>query len=182
MSDILKIALTGKMRSGKDEITRHLWFRHDFKKLAFGDDLKRIFHQLNPWIPETPKPRAEYQRFGQEMRRIYGDDIWVRHVEYIAAAIENNIRTNGIVISDLRQPNEYEWCKRNGFTIVRVSAPEELRKERAITLSDDFNEADLEHETESYVDSFGVDYEISNNGSLDELYAQVDSFIASIEK
>lgn len=182
MSDILKIALTGKMRSGKDEIARHLWLRHGFKKLAFGDELKRIFHELNPWIPESPKPRAEYQRFGQEMRRIYGDDIWIKHVEYIATAIENNIRTNGLVISDLRQPNEHDWCKRNGFVIVRVTAPDEIRLERAKQAGDIFEADDLAHETESYVDSFDVDYEIINDGSLDELYAQVDEVMREITK
>jgi dephospho-CoA kinase len=37
----VKIALTGKFRSGKDTAANHLYIRHGFDRVAFGDALKR---------------------------------------------------------------------------------------------------------------------------------------------
>jgi dephospho-CoA kinase len=34
------IGITGKARSGKDTIARHLWAQHAFTRIAFADPLK----------------------------------------------------------------------------------------------------------------------------------------------
>lgn len=182
---VTKIALCGKLRAGKDEVAKHLSIWYGFDRFAFGDELKRIYHELNPWVPADPKPRAEYQRFGQAMRELCGDDIWIRHAERkINNAIDAEISVGkdriGIAVTDLRQPNEYEWARANGFTIVRVTAPNELRLERARKAGDDFTEADMAHNTEQWVDKFDVDFEIVNDGTLDELWAKVDGVMEKI--
>jgi dephospho-CoA kinase len=180
---IVKIALTGKMRSGKDTVANHLYIRHGFDKVAFGDALKRIAHDTFPWVSEFSKPRALYQ-FMNVMRE-YDKDVWIKHVEQaVKGAIDFHVNTGaekiGIVISDLRQPNEYEWARNNGYTIIRVTAPDEDRIARAKIAGDDFKEADLEHETESHIDWFAVDYEIHNDGTVDELKAQIDLILAEM--
>jgi dephospho-CoA kinase len=181
---VVKIALTGKMRSGKDTVANHLYIRHSFNRVAFGDALKKNAHATFPWVSEFSKPRALYQQFGQLMRQIE-PDVWIKHAERaVKGAIDFNVHTGaekvGVVISDLRQPNEYEWARANGFTIIRVTAPDEDRLLRAKLAGDDFNEADLEHETESHIDSFDCDYEIVNAGSLDDLKAQIDAILAQL--
>jgi dephospho-CoA kinase len=181
---VVKIALTGKMRSGKDLCGNHLYIRHSFNRVAFGDALKKNAHATFPWVSEFSKPRALYQQYGQLMRQI-DPDVWIKHAERaIKGAIDFNVNTGaekvGVVITDLRQPNEYEWARANGFTIIRVTAPDEDRIARAKIAGDDFNEADLEHETESHIDRFSVDYTLENNGTVDELKAQVDAILAQI--
>jgi dephospho-CoA kinase len=181
---IIKIALTGKMRSGKDTVANHLYIRHSFNRVAFGDALKKNAHATFPWVSEFSKPRALYQQFGQLMRQIE-PDVWIKHAERaVKGAIDFNVNTGaeriGVVITDLRQPNEYEWARNNGYTIIRVTAPDEGRIARAIIAGDDFNEADLEHETESHINGFAVDYEIHNDGSVDELKAQIDAILEAI--
>lgn len=182
---MVKIALTGQMRSGKDTVARRLVERYDFVKLAFADDMKRIFHELCPHIPKYPKPRAEYQRFGEEIRSLYGADIWVRHVERRVERLTDYFKAHGqtlkIVITDLRLPIEYDWCKRNGFVIVRVIADENIRRERAAFSGDKVSAADWSHETENYSKDFEVDYEIVNDGSLAELERQVDELMTKME-
>jgi dephospho-CoA kinase len=180
---VVKIALCGRIRSGKDTVANHLYIRHGFDKVAFGDALKRIAHDTFPWVSEFSKPRALYQ-FMNVMRE-YDKDVWIKHVEQaVKGAIDFRVNTGaekvGVVISDLRQPNEYEWASNNGYTIIRVTAPDEDRIARAKVAGDDFTEADLEHETESHIDGFAVDYEIHNDGSVDELKAQIDSILAEI--
>lgn len=181
---VTKIALCGKMRSGKDVIAHHLYIRYRYDKVAFGDALKRLAHETFPDVGVLSKPRALYQQFGQLMREI-DPDVWVKHVERrIEGTINYRKSTDdniGVVITDLRQPNEYEWARANGFTIIHVTAPDELRVERAIAAGDDFTEADLSHETEQHVDGFEVDAEIVNDGTVEELQAKVDAIVAKLE-
>jgi dephospho-CoA kinase len=181
---IVKIALTGKIRSGKSLVGNHLYIRHSFNEVAFGDSMKRCAHEAFPWVSEFSKPRSLYQNYAQAMRQI-DPDVWIKHAERaVKGAIDYNVNTGaervGVVITDLRQPNEYEWARANGFTIIRVTAPDEDRLFRAKLAGDDFNEADLEHETESHIDGFAVDYEIVNDGSVDELKEQVDTILAGM--
>jgi len=177
---MIKLALTGQLRAGKDAVADYLWLTHGFGKVAFGAELKRQYHALLPWIPKEPKPRAGYQKFGQLVRQEFGEDVWVRHAAEAVAFYENQRSTSGIVISDLRQPNELAWCRANGFVIIRVTAPEELRIARAIEAGDAFEAADLAHDTESHTAGFAVDYELVNDGSIDDLRTKVDAVLAEI--
>jgi dephospho-CoA kinase len=182
---VVKIALTGKMRSGKDLCGNHLYIRYGFDRVAFGDALKKNAHATFPWISEFSKPRSLYQTYGQLMRQIE-PDVWIKHAERaVKGAIDFNVNTGaekvGVVITDLRQPNEYEWARNNGFTIIRVTAPDNDRVFRAKLAGDDFTEADLEHEKESHVDGFAVHYEIHNDGTVDELKARMDDLLTHIQ-
>ncbi|WP_141431922.1 AAA family ATPase [Bacillus sp. 03113] len=182
---ITKICLTGLLRSGKDTVADYLYAKHGFYCTAFGDSLKRTVAEVFPWsVTSSTKPRALLQQYGQLMREI-DPDVWVRHVERKIDAmtryyIDKGETEIGVVISDLRQPNEYEWARANGFTIIRVTAPEELRLARARLAGDDFTESDLDHDTESHVGKFEVDYEIINGGTVEELQAKVDEIMAEI--
>jgi dephospho-CoA kinase len=181
---VVKIALTGKMRSGKDLCGNHLYIRYGFDRVAFGDAMKKNAHAAFPWVSEFSKPRALYQAYAQLMRQIE-PDVWIKHAERaVKGAIDFRVNTGaenvGVVITDLRQLNEYEWARANGFTLIRVTAPDEDRIVRAKLAGDSFTEADLEHETESHIDGFAVDYEIHNDGSVDELKAQIDAILEAI--
>lgn len=180
-----KIALTGKARAGKDEVARYLREKYGYTTFAFGDELKRYAHEL--FGTSEAKPRELYQWFGQTMRE-RDPDIWVRkcfenikrysvEVDEICSGLEVSDR---VIITDLRQPNEYEACRSEGYTIIRVNADDETRLARMRTTGDSFNEADLSHETESHIGGFAVDYEIYNGWgtTLGGLHAQIDAIMA----
>ncbi|NMF00021.1 hypothetical protein [Aneurinibacillus aneurinilyticus] len=185
----IKLALTGKARSGKDAIAEYLVANYGFKRFAFGDGIREVCRQLYPEQFEGgAKPRALLQGVGQSLRA-FDEDVWVKRTIYdINTEIFSNATVMGdrvlssarIVVSDLRQPNEEKTLRSEGFVIIRVTAPEDLRIQRMITAGDAFNPDDLTHDTESYVDSFEVDYEITNDGTLDKLHAQVDEFMAEL--
>lgn len=180
----MNIALTGHLRSGKDAIAAHLVANYGYTRFAFGDELKRDFHRRYPEIPREPKPRLGYQSHGQLMRKLTYEDIWVEkcfeEITYGRICPASGIGDSPVVISDLRQPNEIDRCRAEGYVIIRVTAPESLRIQRAIESADTFRLADLTHETESHVDSFTVDYEVGNSGKLAELYAKVDEIIRGL--
>lgn len=184
----MNIALTGKMRSGKDATSRYLCEKYGYTQFAFGDELKRYADELFG-VHGGGKRRELYQWFGQAMRE-RDPDIWVRKCfsnVYTFREAVDNLRSRYPdeepllpVISDLRQPNEYERCRAEGFVIIRVTAPDGIRIHRAIESGDKFTYADLVHESESFVDSFEVDYEIVNDGTLEDLHAKIDSIMEAI--
>lgn len=186
MTALPNIAITGRLRSGKDAVAEYLAREHGYTRFAFGDELKRYYHEL--FGPAEAKPREGYQWFGQVMRE-RDPDIWVRKcfeaIDRAQTAWDDVLlyeydTTTRAVISDLRQPNEFDRCRSEGYTIIRVTAPEALRIDRAIKSADNFALADLTHDTESHVDSFAVDYEIVNDGTLADLYAKVDGIIGGM--
>ena len=200
MSDEIKIALTGKMRSGKSTVAEILWLDYDLTRRSFGGALKyyadKMFEgstaypiEIEEYGEPCPfdgkrdtrikKPRKLYQDFGQAMRQL-DEDIWIRHVEKAIESDKLFPDYKGVVIDDLRQPNEYEWAKANGFTIIRVNAREDFRIQRAINSGDKFDLESLEHDTEQHVDSFAVDYEINNDGDKEALRCKVGEIMNEI--
>jgi dephospho-CoA kinase len=185
---IRKLAICGRARSGKDTVGTYLEENYGFRRFAFADDMKRLLHELFPHIPQNPKPRRAYQVFGEGLRRLElqgADHVWInacmRKVEtYIWWHSEVDNRGANVVITDLRTQLEYDALRANGFTIIRVMAPDEVRIGRAIAAGDDFCENDLEHETELSIDKFDVDFTVNNDGSVDDLKAQVDSILSQI--
>ena len=173
----MHIALTGKFRSGKDTVADYLVQRYGYKKFAFGDRLKEDFHKRFPEVPREPKPRAGYQMFCQMMRRMICEDIWVIRCfwDVLSHLAEENPAP--VVVSDLRQPNEYARCLEERFVVVRVNCPDEIRIERARAAGDEFGEEDLSHETEQHVDSFEADFELDNSRDFDHLYRQIDEMM-----
>ncbi|MNW51848.1 hypothetical protein D3C74_293440 [compost metagenome] len=177
------IGLIGKLRAGKDEAARYLAAKYGYTRFAFGNELKRYAHELFGEPAPGTKPRELYQWLGQAMRE-RDPDVWVRKcLEFIAAfkrEIDNGAQTPwpNVVITDVRQPNEYHALKAAGYTLIRVEAPEALRIHRAIESGDTFNLRDLTHDTETALDGFAADFTVVNDAGLAELYAQVDEIIA----
>jgi dephospho-CoA kinase len=182
MTTLPNIGLIGRLRSGKDTAGDHLASKYGYTAFAFGDELKRYYHEL---FGETDaKPREGYQWFGQAMRE-RDPDVWVRKClesigqydagyEYLYDAPFRG------VVTDVRQPNEYDALKRNNYVLIRVEAPEALRIQRAISSGDRFNLRDLTHGTETALDDYSADFTVINDAGLAELYAQIDEIMRQL--
>lgn len=201
----IKIAITGKMRAGKDTVYSILKEELELalnlklnkiinytdgvfitKQHTFGGQLKHFAELLFPeHFVAGGKPRQLFQEFGQSMRQI-DEDVWVKKVDQ---EIQNKLKSTHAdvhisFITDLRQPNEYEYCKGNGFFILRVNATDEVRLARMMADGDNFTKEHLHHETETYVDGYEVDYDINNNfttqNGLEELRKEVKQLVKII--
>jgi hypothetical protein len=143
--------------------------------------------QLDPWwadrlnMPELT-PRWVLQHWGTEVcRHGFHDDIWI-------ASLENKLRhsQDDVVISDCRFPNEIAAIKRANGTVVRVvRGPEPDWYDAALAFNRGENgnmrwatsKAQLNklkiHASETAWVGTKFDAVLDNNGSLDDLYQQI---------
>ncbi|MBU8597349.1 adenylate kinase [Alkalihalobacillus clausii] len=181
----LKIALIGKARAGKDSVADLLAEHYGFTKYAFGTALKRYYHDI--FGEQDGKPREGYQWFGQTMRE-RDPGVWVRK---LFEEIDIDLGCEELfsfmlpifpVITDVRQQNEYDRCRAEGYTIIRVEADDTTRLERMRAAGDRFNIDDLKHDTETQLDAFEADYTVDNGAgvTLDDLKRQVDVIMGEL--
>lgn len=177
----MKIAIFGKMRSGKDTVGKLLIEEHHFKKFAFGDGIGEIIEKYFPEDWAGGKPRKHYQHIGQQLR-VLNPDVWINYLLRKEARFQEvfsevqGVPAN-IVVTDGRQLNEAKRLKEEGFLIVKVTAPEELRIKRMEASGDVYSPELLSHETELQVDLIEADVEIINDGTLEELMVKVQKMI-----
>jgi hypothetical protein len=147
--------------------------------------------QVDPWWAERLNmphltPRWVLQYWGTEVcRKGFHDDIWI-------SALENKLRNSkdDIVISDCRFPNEIKSIKDAGGIVVRVvRGPEPEWYDAAVSanLGPDGNtmwalsKAKLErlkvHASETSWVGTKFDYVLDNNGTIDDLFAQVKGLV-----
>lgn len=137
------IGLYGDSGSGKDTIAKIALVKRGFDWRSFAVALREVLYQINPWLPEIDMEYAEaidnfgldwvkknshlsveYMiRLGQAARTIIDENVWVRPV------LDSNLPLpKNMVISDVRQPNEYEAIKNAGGEVWKVIRPGTVRR------------------------------------------------------
>ena len=170
-----KIALLGGARTGKDTAAQYLGAVYGHERFAFGDGVREVFHEiLFPHIPTEPKPRDGYITLAQACRSIY-PNVWVDK----AKQVYHSMRAVGIesfVVTDVRQQNEIDWLREEGFVFLRITSNRQMERVEALGESLDVN---------NYLDNALNGFEcleIDNSGSLEELYAQLDEIMGYFGK
>jgi hypothetical protein len=180
------IGITGKKFNGKDTAGIYLINNYGYERIAFADALKNackcIFGFTDEQLYGDKKedideyygisPRKIFQYVGTELFRnklkeiipFIDDKIWI-HV--VKKKILDKIKENPeckIVITDVRFENEANLIKELGGCLIRVT-----RNIMNITNDD--------HESEQQIDKLYADYDISNNGTIEELYNDIKKII-----
>jgi len=147
--------------------------------------------QIDPWWAERLNmpnltPRWVLQYWGTEVcRKSFHDDIWIAALEHKLLNSKDNI-----VISDCRFPNEIKSIKNAGGMVIRVvRGPEPEWYDAAISVNRGpdgnvmwaLSKQKLEtlkiHASETSWVGTSFDAVMDNNGTIDELYNQVQSLI-----
>ena len=171
------IALFAEMRSGKDEVYKILEeLGFPVVRLAFGDSMKEMAHLEHPEVPREPKPIEFYQDYGQRKRKA-DPDIFVNctmsKLWFNQELDLSYDRQRTYVVTDVRQPNEYNAIRKAGFKVVKVFASKEVRIARMIANGETVSEEILSAPTEKYLEDFEYDHLLVNNWTREELKRQV---------
>ena len=133
------VGLYGGSRAGKDSIARFMWEDHGYQQRAMAARIREILLKLNPVVFDDDKESWYLQdlftaynsdwdevkavcresvdymiRLGQGCRDILGEDVWINQV------LPEIGSDDKVVISDVRQPNEYDTIKERGGVIWHV--------------------------------------------------------------
>jgi hypothetical protein len=147
--------------------------------------------QVDPWWAERLNmpnltPRWVLQYWGTEVcRRAFHDDIWI-------ASLENKLRNSkdDVVISDCRFPNEIKSIKDAGGIVIRVvRGPEPEWYDAAVSMNKgEWGNMDWAlskdriknlgiHASETAWVGTKFDAVLDNNGTIDDLFAQVKDLV-----
>lgn len=171
------IGITGRKYNGKDTLGDVFIKELLFEKLSFANNLKKavkdIFDFTDEQIYGNKKedvdefwkisPRQVMQFIGtdlfrNQMKKILpndNEDIWVKCVEKQIL----NDKHKHFVITDVRFQNEVDMIKKYGGIIIKIIRPS------IIDIST--------HASEQNIDNIIADYDIINNGSVDDLKKHV---------
>jgi dephospho-CoA kinase len=172
--DRLIIGITGRIGAGKTSVGRHLESKHGFFYIRYSQ-------VLSDWMARDPESKAHLQAVGWEvmaggMQQQLNDRLMSRITSQGDCAVDG-----------LRHPLDFENLSKafpSQFRLLCIESPEELRwqrlRQRYVELGA-FRRVDS-HPVELQIDSlrdkaFAV---LSNNGSLEELYATVDAVLGKI--
>jgi hypothetical protein len=153
-----RLAFGSKSRSGKDTSVDYIKTIYpDAIVLRFATNLYKItsYIQTTLNLPVCKNP-ALLQACGENIRHIYGDDI------FASATLSNLDPDKSYIIADLRHKSEYMLAKAAGFTCIRIN-----RQNRVI-------DRDPAHISEIDLDTTDFDYTIDNNGLIADLYVNID--------
>jgi dephospho-CoA kinase len=178
------IAITGTNGAGKGSVVEYLiqlGFAHYSARAHLIEELERRGVTIN---------RPALQSLGNELRQAHGP-------AYLARALYERAQaaSGDAVIESIRAIAEAEFLKRAGVILLAVDADRHTRYERVVrrgsaTDKVDFDTWVVEEEREWHNEAAHdmnipavvamADYTILNNGTLEELHAQVDAMLKKL--
>lgn len=117
----MKIAITGKMCSGKSTLAQIIKETDSkFKIYSFGQKVKDVAKDL---FNMKGKDRSLLTSIGTKMREI-DYDVWVNYI------INQTEDETHCIVDDLRYQNEYEALHKNGYKIIQLVVDPIVQEER----------------------------------------------------
>ncbi len=178
------IGLVGEAASGKGTVAAYLLEKYGAKTLAFSTPMKDCLRRLHVELS-----RENLTKFSECTRKAYGEELYARVVAEDAKALPDPL----VVVDGIRRPADYGNLKElPGFHLIYVTAPVELRWERARKRGEKAGEANMTLEqfkqeellpTELDIKAIGqkAEFVLDNGGKIDDLYASTESVIAYIQ-
>lgn len=170
------ICISGKARAGKDtsaNMIKEYLEKENNRVLIihYADLLKFICTKFFNWNGEKDEAgRQLLQAVGTDIVRKKYPDYWVNFILSVVELFPEN--WSYIIIPDVRFPNEITKLSCSGYDVYHIRIT--TTRENALTSSQ------KQHISETALDDFYCDFNISNNGSLEELKNRIASIISSI--
>ena len=120
------VGLVGYSGSGKDSLAAELCRFGGYTRYAFADSLKSLLlatdktfgnslERLEDWKRKgLHDTREKLQNLGQRLRD-YDSEFWIRSMPAVLA--------DRAIVTDIRYPNELDWVKERGGTVVAIRRP-----------------------------------------------------------
>ncbi len=176
------IGLTGEMASGKSTVAKYLQNKYGAVGYRFSNILRDALSRIH-----KENIRENLQTMSTMLRKTYGEDVLAKAMAGDAKNAQNDI----VVVDGVRRLGDIEHLKKlPGFKLVYMEADIKKCHERIAQREENVDDKgktfeefqkDRAREAERQIKELKkfADIVIDNDGSLEELYEQVDKFIKS---
>ena len=157
------IALGHQSRVGKDTAADYLCEHYGYTRVRIAENLYKVCSSAQEILGLPVKKDPDLlQTFGTDLKRIYGNNIFIEAALRAAAKI-----TGPVVVIDARFNIEADALRKSGYLIVKLA-----RKNRVI-------DRDPNHPSETELSEYPFDEVIHNDGSIEDLYRHLDEVVSS---
>lgn len=179
------IGFVGQLSSGKDTVVDYVKDHYGAEVFGFSKILKEILLTL-----DLEQTRDNYIKVSEIVRENFGDDI----LSKVMAKRVNDSDAQIIAVDGVRRESDYQYLKNNpDFYLINVFASPETRYERLkrrTEKQDDKGKTweefleDHKRSTEVTIEEVArqADFTIDNNGTLEDLFANIDEIMEKIKK
>ena len=183
MSKII-LGFTGLMASGKDVSKKYLETKYNAKSFRFSTILRDVLERL-----DIPTSRDNMITLSTWARETFGQNLLAKVIAKDVAGAKGDM----MIVDGIRRLPDIEYLgKIPGFILVGIEADQKTRYERMLSRNENEGDAsktfadfvaDHQKETELTIPEVmsAAKYKLDNNGSLENLYAQIDKIIADIK-
>lgn len=184
MSTKIILGVSGEIASGKDTVGKYLAEKYGALSLRFSQPLRDTLDRLH-----MEQSRENMATFSIHLRRAFGEDI----LSKVLLSDAEKSKENFVVVDGVRRlPDIIHMETSEHFYFAYIEASSEKRYERLIQRrqnSDDATktpvqfEKDAKLETELQISGLKerADFVINNDGTLEELYAQIDKMMEKLQ-
>ncbi len=184
MSQKIILGLVGEMAAGKSTVTDYIKEKYGAVSFRFSDMLRDILTRIH-----VENNRNNLQTISLALRQNFGEDI-------MSKVLAEDARTSDhafIITEGVRRPTDVTYLKQlPGFHIIALTADERTRFERLTQRSENADDRtktweefqkDGQAEAEQKIKEIAADADVTidNNGTLEELYKQVDEAIQKFQ-
>lgn len=178
------LGFVGKLASGKAECQKYISDKQDAGSAKFSTSLRDILNRLY-----LPISRENMQNLSLDLRNRFGGDI-------LARVITEDVKNNSheiVVIDGVRRLEDISSLKDlPNFHLISIDASSEIRYKRMKLRNENEGDADKtlsafeedeKREAELQIPEVmaAANYHLDNNGSLEQLYKQIDKILEEIQ-
>lgn len=179
------IGLVGQIACGKEVVKKYLAEKYKAQDCKFSTSLRDILIRLDLTVS-----RENMQKISTILRAGFGEDLLAK----VIAADASKLKSEIVVMDGIRRMADIKYLKDlPNFYLIKIEADTQTRFERVKSRNE--NTGDKDKTFEQFV--FEQNYEtektipevmdfakisIDNNGTLENLYLQVDKIIGNILK
>jgi len=178
------LGLVGEISCGKSTATAYLKNKYGAVTFKFSDSLRDVASRM-----QIEQNRANLQLLSTLLRQNFGEDL----LSKVIAEDVRNADAQIIITEGIRRPSDIVYLQSvPGFKLIAVKADERIRFERLTERSenaDDKNKTweqfqkDEQQEAELQIKAVmdKADFVLDNNGSAEDLHAQIDTLMAKLQ-
>lgn len=175
---------TGLLACGKGTVAKYLAEKYQARTFRFSTMLRDVLSRL--YLDDS---RDNLQTLSRILRENFSQDIMSR----VIAKDAESASTGLVVIDGARRLTDLEYLQKlPGFTLVTIEVDEKIRYQRLVARNENPGDADktfeqflqdekAEPETEIPFLMSKASIKIDNNGSLEDLYKQLDKLVNPVK-